>query len=85
MKNLNSKEVNKFIGKIYYFDRELYGQINSTLKSWLKVQSMLEEVKDKTIEAYLIHRKGVLLDEILRFTTRRDYPNYPEMEEETVR
>ena len=84
MKNLNSKEVNKLIGKIYYFDKELYGQIDSTLTEWLKVQSMLEEVKDKTIEAYLIHKKGVILNEILRYSSRSDYPDYPEMEEETI-
>lgn len=81
MKNLNSKEVNKYIGKVYYFDKNLYGQIDSTLTEWLKVQSMLEEVHDEIIKAYLSRRKGEIIDEILRFTTKRDYPDYPEMED----
>lgn len=81
MKNLNSKKVNQLIGKIYYFDKELYSQIDSNLALWLKIEGMLEEVSDKTIEAYLIQKKGVVLSEILRYTKRKDYPDYPSLED----
>ena len=81
MKNLNSKEVNKYIGKIYYFDKNLYGQIDRSLADWLKIQSMLEEVNDTIIKAYLSQKKGEILNDILCHTTKRDYSDYPEMED----
>ena len=79
MKNLNSKEVNRYIGKVYYFDKNLYGQIDKSLSQWSRIQSMLEEVSDEIIKAYLSQKKGEVLDDILCYTNRKDYPDYPEM------
>lgn len=81
MKNLNSKEINKLMGKIYYYDKKLYGQIDSRLAELLKVQSMLEEVNDTIIKAYLSQKKGEILNDILRYTGRKDYPDYPSLED----
>lgn len=81
MKKLNSKEVNILRGKIYFFDRNLYGQIEISLANWMKYQSMLEEVDDKIITAYLKEKKGEVLDDILCYTNKSNYPDYPKMED----
>ncbi len=81
MENLNLREIRILLGDIYFFDKNLYGQIDSSLIAWVKVQGMLEEVNDKIIKAYLIRKKGEILNDILCYTTRTKYPDRPSMED----
>lgn len=79
---LNSKELNRLNGKIFYFDRNLYSQIKYQLLELMQLTSMLEEAKNEMIREYLLAQKGAVIDELLRYNQEWDYPDYPEMEEE---
>lgn len=79
---LNSNELNRLNGKIFYFDRNLYSQIKYQLLELMQLTSMLEEAKDETIREHLLTQKGAVIDELLRYNQEWDYPDYPEMDEE---
>lgn len=79
---LNSNELNRLNGKIFYFDRNLYSQIKYQLLELMQLTSMLEEAKDEMIREHLLRQKGAVIDELLRYNQEWDYPDYPEMDEE---
>lgn len=81
MRNFTATEINRLMGKIYYFDKVLYGQIKDLLLEWRNLAAMLEEVNDEIVKAYLSQKKGEVENELLRRNIRTDYPNYPKMEE----
>ena len=84
MENFSSLQIKRFMGKVYFFDKCLYSQIGHSLHSLMNIQAMLEEVHDEIIKAYLLTQKGAVINDILRFTKRTEYPDYPAMEEKII-
>lgn len=80
MKKLTSKQINIAIGKIYSYDKILYGQIKDELLKYRSIIAALEEVNDEIVKAYLIQQKGMVENDLLRKGIREYYPNFPKME-----
>ena len=70
----------RLVGKIYYFEPILYSQVEDLLVKYPSIITMLEQVKDKNVKAYLQKERRNIEDELLRKGIKANYPDYPDME-----